>query len=55
MALPDMLLDEAEASLHASFSLGLRPKNREDLVEDARDRLIEWLALRHSGGRDDDS
>jgi hypothetical protein len=43
--LPDMLLDEAETSLRASFTPGLRTNNREDLVEDARDRLIERLAL----------
>ncbi len=43
--LPDMLLDEAEASIHASFHRVLRRKDREDLVEDARDRLIKWLEL----------
>ncbi len=48
--LPDVLLDEAEASLRASFTSILRPKNREDLVEDARDRLIQWLALHHQAG-----
>lgn len=53
-ALPDVLLDEAETSLHAAFTLGLRPKQREDLVEDARDRLIHWLALRHRGGDPDE-
>ena len=40
-----MLLDEAETSLRASFTSILSPKDREDLVEDARDRLIQWLAL----------
>jgi len=44
--LPDMLIDEAESSLRASFTSVLGPKDREDLVEDARDRLIQWLALR---------
>jgi len=43
--LPDMLLDEAETSIHASFHPVLRRKDREDLVEDARDRLIKWLEL----------
>lgn len=43
--LPDMLLDEAEASIHASFHPVLRRKDREDLVEDARDRLVKWLEL----------
>jgi hypothetical protein len=35
--LPDVLLDEAETSLRASFTSILSPKDREDLVEDARD------------------
>ena len=48
--LPDVLLDEAETSLRASFTSVLRMKNREDLVEDARDRLIQWLALRQEQG-----
>ena len=39
--LPDVLLDEAETSIHASFHGVLRRKDREDLVEDARDRLIK--------------
>ena len=43
--LPDMLLDEAETSIHASFHPVLRRKDREDLVEDARDRLIKWPEL----------
>jgi hypothetical protein len=42
--LPDVLVDEAETSLHASFMSVLGPQDREDLIEDARDRLIEWLA-----------
>jgi hypothetical protein len=48
--LPDVLLDEAETSLRASFTSVLRMKDREDLVEDARDRLIQWLALRQQQG-----
>jgi hypothetical protein len=48
--LPDVLLDEAETSLRASFTSILRMKDREDLVEDARDRLIHWLALRQQQG-----
>lgn len=47
--LPDVLIDEAETSLRASFTSVLSPKDREDLVEDARDRLIQWLALWHQG------
>jgi hypothetical protein len=45
--LPDNLIDEAETSLHASFHPLLNSKDREDLVEDARDRLIQWFAERH--------
>jgi hypothetical protein len=41
---PDNLIDEAETSLRASFSALLSPRDREDLVEDARDRLNDWLA-----------
>jgi hypothetical protein len=48
--LPDVLLDEAETSLRAAFTSILSPKDREDLVEDARDRLIQWLALRQQEG-----
>jgi hypothetical protein len=53
MDLPDVLLDEAEASLRASFTSILSPKDRGDLVEDARDRLIQWLALRQQEGESD--
>jgi hypothetical protein len=48
--LPDVLLDEAETSLRAAFTSLLSSKDREDLVEDARDRLMQWLALRHIEG-----
>jgi hypothetical protein len=48
--LPDGLLDEAETSLRAAFTSLRSPKDREDLVEDARDRLIQWLALRQQAG-----
>jgi len=51
--LPDVLLDEAETSPRASFTSVLCPKDREDLVEDARDRLIQWLALRQQEGERD--
>jgi hypothetical protein len=51
--LPDVLLDEAETSLRASFTSLLRPKDREDLVEEARDRLIHWLALHQYEGETD--
>lgn len=52
--LPDVLLDEAETSLRAAFTSILRKKNREDLVEDTRDRLIRWLALQHQEGDSDE-
>jgi hypothetical protein len=45
----DNLIDEAETSLRASFVSILGLKDREDLVEDARDRLIQWLAQSGSG------
>ena len=44
IALPYVLIDEAETSLHASFIPVLSPKDRENLIEDARDRLNQWLA-----------
>jgi hypothetical protein len=46
LELPDSLIDESETSLHASFMPVLNSKDREDLVEDARDRLIQWIAER---------
>lgn len=52
--LPDVLVDEAETSLHASFEAVLNARDREDLVEDARDRLIHWLSLRHDRGTNDE-
>ena len=51
--LPAVLRDEAETSLRASLTSVLSPKDREDLVEDARDRLIQWLALRQQEGESD--
>jgi hypothetical protein len=42
--LPDVLLDEAETSLRAAFTPSLSRRDREDLVEEARDRLIPWLS-----------
>ncbi|MEW6129330.1 MAG: hypothetical protein AB1757_19980 [Acidobacteriota bacterium] len=41
---PDNLIDEAETSLHASCFTQIGIKDREDLIEDARDRLIQWLS-----------
>ena len=51
--LPDVLLDEAETSLRASFTSLLSAKDREDLVEDARDRVIQWLAFHQREGETD--
>ena len=53
-SLPDVLLDEAETSLRAAFTSVISPTEREALVEDARDRLIAWLAAqRREGPRDE--
>lgn len=48
--LPDVLLDEAETDLRAAFRLVISTAEREALVEDARDRLIEWLRIQRQGG-----
>lgn len=48
--MPDVLIDEAETSLDATFHIALSQKDREDLIEDARDRLTEWLAIQSGGG-----
>jgi hypothetical protein len=48
--MPDVLIDEAETGLNASFHIAISPKDREDLIEDARDRLTEWLAVQASKG-----
>lgn len=40
---PELLIDEAETSLHASYISILSSKDREDLIEDARDRLNQWF------------
>jgi hypothetical protein len=38
---PDIFLDEAEASIHASFQI-LSPTDRQDLIEDARVQIAAW-------------
>lgn len=43
---PDFLIDEAETSLHASFITVLKRKDREDLREDAYERLIQYFKIR---------
>lgn len=48
--MPDVLIDEAETGLNASFQIAINPKDREDLIEDARDRLTEWLVAQASKG-----
>lgn len=42
---PDSYLDEAETSIYASFLKDVWPRDRADLIEDARDRLTDWLAF----------
>ena len=43
--LPDKLLDEAEASLHASWYIPLNESDRFCLVDDARGQLTRWLSV----------
>jgi hypothetical protein len=43
---PENLIDEAETSLHASFMSVLGSRDREDLIDDARDRLTQWFVER---------
>ncbi len=43
--LPHTLIDEAEASLHASFFDAIDMRDREDLIESASERLLKWLQL----------
>ena len=50
LEMPDMLIDEAETSLDASFHQALGSRDREDLREDARDRLTDWLAAQSNLG-----
>ncbi|MEA5618961.1 hypothetical protein VB711_14085 [Cronbergia sp. UHCC 0137] len=50
LEMPDILIDEAETSLDASFHIAISSKDREDLIEDARDRLTEWLAYNPESG-----
>jgi hypothetical protein len=45
LVLPDVLLDEAEASLAAAFFTFLGPEDRSDLATDAHDRIAKWLSL----------
>lgn len=42
---PDVFLDEAEASLHASFVERIGLTDRQNLVEDARLQIAEWQRL----------
>jgi len=43
LKLPDMLIDEAETSLHGSFVPALNKRDRIDLIEDAKDRINNWI------------
>ena len=40
---PDVLLDEAETSIHASYNIFLEETDRRILIEDAKEQLQEWL------------
>ncbi len=53
--MPDVLIDEAETSLDASFQIVLSKRDRQDLIEDARDRLNEWLHRPPDIGDNDDN
>ncbi len=50
--LPDALIDEAETSLNASFHDDISLRDREDLIQDAHERLIEWL--KSNSNKEDD-
>lgn len=45
LVMPDLLIDEAETSLHASFYDPISKVDRETLVEHAHDLLEKWLYL----------
>ncbi len=48
-------VDEAEASLHASFMQPLSISDRNDLIEDARDRIIIRLSYTISKEENDEN
>ena len=52
---PDVFLDEAEASLYASFLVPLSEKERKDLVEDARTQIAAWQAATANRGTSHES
>jgi hypothetical protein len=41
--MPDMLIDEAETSLEASFNPNIAAKDKRDLIEDAKNQLVARL------------
>lgn len=43
LILPDSHLDEAETSIDASFHPIITKTDKSDLIEDARDRIINWI------------
>jgi hypothetical protein len=49
-ALNYKLIDEAEASIEASFFSALSMGDRTDLVEDSRDQLTHWLSMVRTPG-----
>lgn len=51
---PEVLLDEAETSIDAFFHVIISPRDKEDLIEDARDRINLWLEDLRKGEQIDD-
>lgn len=52
---PDVFLDEAEASLHASFLSRVSFSDRQNLIEDARLQIAEWQKAATSQESKDES
>ena len=50
--LPDLHLDEAETSIHASFFTVISQKDREDMIEHSRDHLTEVAIYEERQGAD---
>ena len=53
--LPDCLIEKAEASADAKFISNLSKRDRDDLIEDARERLGAWLSLTRKKGDEDEN
>jgi hypothetical protein len=41
-----LLRDEAESSIEGSFMKAISATDQQDLIEDAKDRLLQWLEER---------